>query len=396
MPITFLKASAALLILVLFSITVTKKDVLLSYKEQFLSPYLLSLFSTATTTDKMLMPQANSVTLPLVTLSESTTTANKTSSSRTSSTTVLHTPTTSTAQKGTDIVRTKVYETMVQSSSDNDETYRPAISPCTVPMGYRIGTLDSRFGISKEKLLEEIHFSSTLWGQALGKNLFVYNENGPLTINLIYDERQAKTEQVTSLALEIENSKLVAETLRLTYEQEKIFYIGDGEQLARDSEAFQARQKLYSAKVDMFNAQGGAPRTEYDLMNKELALLKQEVAALEVRRNQLLAFMETINAKVTRYNELVVYANTLIKKSNALGAQKFTEGRFSPSTNTIDIYQYSDLIKLRRVIAHELGHAVGINHTSNAYSIMYASNSATTTVLSVEDIAALRSVCNSN
>jgi predicted Zn-dependent protease len=106
--------------------------------------------------------------------------------------------------------------------------------------------------------------------------------------------------------------------------------------------------------------------------------------------------MDAINANVVKYNEFVVYVNTLIRKSNSLGAKKFTEGRFNPNTNTIDVYQFSDRLKLKRVITHELGHALGINHNENIRSIMYSVNSGTTTMLSKEDMAALKDVCTNN
>lgn len=107
----------------------------------------------------------------------------------------------------------------------------------------------------------------------------------------------------------------------------------------------------------------------------------------------LLSLMESINAKIRRYNEFVAYINTLIKQSNSLGAKKFTEGRFDPNNNTIDIFQYNDTNKLLRVMAHELGHVLGINHNKNVASIMYSMNSATTTELSREDREALQEVC---
>ena len=92
----------------------------------------------------------------------------------------------------------------------------------------------------------------------------------------------------------------------------------------------------------------------------------------------------------------MAYINDLIAKSNAAGGSSFTEGRFTPRTNTIDIYQFNDMNKLRRVLTHELGHVLGINHNENVYSIMFSSNSATTTVLSNEDIEALFEVCPKN
>ncbi len=286
-----------------------------------------------------------------------------------------------------------IYVTMQEGQSDTVESYRPSISPCKMTMGYTIGRFDENFGISRAKFIEEIDAASTLWGNAIGKTLFVYNEKGPLIINLIYDERQARTIDVNNLALEIENSKMAATAIRVTYEQEKDIYIGDGEQLTKDVELFNTRYKIYADKVEMYNKQGGAPADIYNQMNQELQALKKISTDLAARKDVLLAYMENINTKVNRYNELVAYINSLIERSNSLGAKKFTEGRFSPSTNTIDIYQYNDLFKLRRVIAHELGHVLGINHTENMNSIMYAVNSATTTELGEDDLRELFKVC---
>lgn len=291
------------------------------------------------------------------------------------------------------ISKNNLYIAMEEGQSDTDRSYRPSISPCKVTMGYKIGRFDSQFGISQAKFISEVDAAAALWGNQQGKTLFVYNENGPLTINLIYDERQARTDDVNNLALDIDNAKNTADSLKNTYEQEKAIYMGDGEQLTKDTEAFKARYQIYVDQVAMYNSQGGAPREEYDRMTKELETLKQMSKDLTARRDALLVFMETINAKVAKYNELVSYINSLIAKSNSLGARKFTEGRFTPRTNTIDIYQYNDLVKLRRVIAHELGHVIGINHTESMHSIMYAVNTGTSTTLGADDISALRSIC---
>lgn len=286
------------------------------------------------------------------------------------------------------------YVKMKEGASDTDELYLPTISPCKVTMKYKIGRFDTNFGISQSKFIDEINQASNLWGNELGKKLFAYDENGTLTINLIYDERQVQTNNMNILALEIQNSKDAAESLKSLYEQEKEIYLGDGEQLTKDSNTLIARYKIYTDKVTTYNNKGGAPQAEYEAMTQELTYLKTTSTELETRRISLLLYMEKINAKVNHYNELVVYINNLIKESNAAGAKKFTEGRFNPNTNTIDIYQYNDTIKLRRVITHELGHVLGINHNNNVYSIMYSVNSATTTILSEDDISSLMKVCS--
>ncbi len=280
-----------------------------------------------------------------------------------------------------------------EGQSDTDSSYRPAISPCKVTMTYKLGRFDPQFGMTQNKFIEEIDAASSLWGSKLNKTLFKYDPNGSLTINLIYDERQARTDDINNLSLDIENAKTTADSIKKIYEQEKLIYFGDGEQLTKDTEAFKVRYQIYTDKVTMYNSQGGAPQAEYEKLTKELEELRQLSKTLTERRDNLMIYMEAINTKVNRYNELVAYINGLIEKSNSLGAKKFTEGKFTPKTNTIDIYQYTDLIKLRRVIAHELGHVLGINHTESVYSIMYAVNSATTTILDEDDIQELYKVC---
>jgi hypothetical protein len=291
-------------------------------------------------------------------------------------------------------VKTGIYEQLKDGASDNDPTYQPTVSPCTLSMGYKIGSFDNHFGISQNDFIKAVDTSAKLWEDVLDRSLFHYDQNGPLTINLIYDERQARTDDAGYLAIEIQNSKDAAEGIHKTYLEEKATYARSSEELAKQSDAFQVKQTAYEEKVKKYNEQGGAPQAEYAAMMQELATLKEEVTALQAKEKALRTLTETINGEVTHYNELVAYINTLIKKSNSLGAKKFTEGRFTPSTNTIDIYQYNNITKLHRVLAHELGHALGINHNDNVYSIMYAVNSATTTRLTKEDIHSLQDICN--
>ncbi len=294
------------------------------------------------------------------------------------------------------IAKQAVYEQLEESHSDTDESYKPVLSPCVVTMGFKIGVFDTRFGISQDTFIEEIQAGAKVWGEPLSKELFVYNPNGPLTINLIYDERQARTVDLSYLALEIENAKQAAENIRDSYEKEKASYVAQVETFTQDTETFTSKYKLYDDKVLSYNAQGGAPKEEYDKMMLELSSLQKESKTLEERRLALTSTMTTINTKVAKYNEFVIYVNTLIRKSNSLGAKKFTEGRFNPNTNTIDVYQFSDRLKLKRVIIHELGHVLGINHNDNIRSIMYSVNSGTTTFLSKEDKLSLAEACPSN
>ncbi len=288
-----------------------------------------------------------------------------------------------------------VYETLEVHHTDiEDESYRPAISPCITPMGYKVGRFDPQFNLSREKFFQITREAIAVWEEAAGTSLFTHDPtSGTLTLNLIYDERQATTISLGYLALEIENTKLAAENTRTAYEQEKTSYLNDSETFNKEALGFQQKYSNYNERVTTYNDRGGATKEEYDAMMLELDSLKKEADQFETRRVELTKRMEAINAKVKRYNELVNYVNGLIRKSNSIGSRTFTEGRFVPSTNTIDIYQYSDETKLKRVLIHEFGHALGIGHVKNVQSIMYSFNSGTTTSLSVEDKAALEASC---
>jgi hypothetical protein len=387
MFIRIFKALSLVILIGVFYVLIVQRELMLTPRTQSILKPSLLLKKSATSSDQQ-SPQNDSQ------LTQENIASSSLSGDEASTSTIAEVS--QPVKKVDDIPQKEVYVTMQEGHSDTDESYKPAVSPCVTTMGYKIGTFDTHFGIKESVFKEEIDKAQALWGNQIGKTLFSYNANGPLTINLIYDDRQARTDDINNLALEIQNSKDTATALKETYESEKAIYLGDGEQLTKDSDAFKARYDAYMSKVAMYNSQGGAPQDEYNRMTQELASLKEESKQLSARRDNLLVYMDTINAKVNRYNELVVYINSLITKSNSLGAKKFTEGKFTPYTNTIDIYQYTDTVKLHRVLAHELGHVLGINHNDNSRSIMYAVNTATSTELSPEDIQSLLEICPRN
>jgi predicted Zn-dependent protease len=242
-----------------------------------------------------------------------------------------------------------------------------------------------------------INDAASLWNEALGKNLFVYDSTGntsSLKINLVYDERQKKTDDTKLLSAEIENTKQAAEKLQTEYEAMKIDFSTLQETYLNNIEIFNARQKTYNDTVISWNEKGGAPKNEYDTLTLEKESLQKESAKLEQDRATLDAMLVTINAKITKHNDLVLFANKNVAIGNSGANKKFTEGNYNSGTNSITIYQFSDAVKLQRVLAHELGHALGIDHTQNKQSIMYSVNTGTTTTLAKEDMQALNDVCS--
>ncbi len=266
-------------------------------------------------------------------------------------------------------------------------------SQCDSPITYKLGDFDEEFGITKKDFLSSIDIASNLWSKSINKTLFKYNENGDLTINLKYDSRQKTTQ--TNQVLKADTDKLNTSALNikqqyLTLQEE---YTQDEKEYTNLVSQFEINQKSYNDKVTYWNAHNGAPEDIYNALVAEHKKLESDYSLLEQKRTNLNTVVENINNFIHTYNLLVDSANQNINKINESAGKEFEEGIYDPNTNSITIYEFSTDKKLIRVLAHELGHSLGLNHNQNPKSIMYAMNKANNLELTTDDINDLKIKC---
>ncbi len=72
-------------------------------------------------------------------------------------------------------------------------------SVCDQAIHYHVDTVDPKFNLSRDSFSSDVSQAAQIWKDAVGKNLFVYDEKGELSINLIYDERQSLTNQINQM-----------------------------------------------------------------------------------------------------------------------------------------------------------------------------------------------------
>jgi hypothetical protein len=271
-------------------------------------------------------------------------------------------------------------------------------APCSTPILYSIGSFDTRFGVSQTDFLTDLQKAEKIWEGGAGRELFAYDANGPLKINLIYDSRQQNTESLAKIGVVISGDRTSYETLGAKYGALKSEYSAKKQQFDSLLADYNAKKAAYETQVSYWNARGGAPRQEFQNLQAEADALNAEAGQINDMQSGLNDLAHTINVLVGAINEIAKVLNLNAASYNTIGASQgvtFEEGAYiSDITGAhIDIYQFSDQTKLIRVLAHELGHALGLAHVSSTNSIMYYLNEAGNEKLSPQDLAALKKQC---
>ena len=281
------------------------------------------------------------------------------------------------------------------SFSQTRSTNRQA---CLVPISYRIGALDSRFGIGREDFLRAVEEAGNAWEAAAGRKLFRHDTKAALEVNLVYDSRQETTQRLiavrTAVSDKLQEVNVIKGQLRPL--QNKIRALDDS--YSAQLSSYERLQNEYNQSVTQWNAKGGAPEAEHQrLGNQRLALTKQ-AASLEEKRQELNRLADTINELADKHNSLLRRANDEADSFNrsAPSSLQFEEGRYikQGSEERIDIFQFDGETALRIILAHELGHALGIRHNANPSSIMSPLIHADRFALTTDDVAGLKAACS--
>lgn len=276
--------------------------------------------------------------------------------------------------------------------------FRPVRS-CTEPVAYIIGSFDRRFDISQKDFLAALSEAEAVWEKPSGRDLFAYApESGDLTINLIYDYRQEVTEELSEIESGVKQDESDYRVLEVKYFQLKSEYealkkIYDSE-VARLNE----RSAVYEAHVEAWNNSSRINKKQFEALESERLALQEDFAKVKALEDDLNQKVRDLNALVGRLNRLAQSLNLNVDDYNTIGASRgetFAGGIYSSGQEgeKIDIYEFDSRQSLVRILAHELGHALGLEHIEDPQAIMYQLNEGDAGVATVDDLAALKALC---
>ncbi len=278
-------------------------------------------------------------------------------------------------------------------------TLSPDRPGCDAPIPYRIESSDPRFPLDSETFRNGAFEAEAVWERGLGKDLFMYDPGAPLVIRTEFDDRQKMTYEAKDLEKRISTYETEAGKLDREYDAAVSKYEKESAAFKKKADDFNRKLADYNEDVKEWNASGTGTHEEYDALEKRREKLEKE-------EDELVTMSERIDRLAKNANDLAgkldksatdINKNIGIFKERYGEPKPFVQGLYDPSIPSVTVFQFEDRDDLRLVLAHELGHALGIEeHTESESSLMHylmGGQNLEHPALSAEDANAYVAVC---
>ena len=271
------------------------------------------------------------------------------------------------------------------------------LEPCGRPIVYHIAQVDSRFGISTDAFTRAVERAAKVWSDAAGRTLFQRMSDGGIAISAVYDYRQETQKQLEKLGIRLDEGQQSYEEWKSKYDRLRSLYEsrqGEYQVLQRQ---YDTQSKAYDVAVTQAK-KNGVSTAEFEALEARRVALNTLIGRLNAKAQEVRDMADATNAIIATLNDLGQEANQLIdtyRDTQAPLHDEFQAGVYTRDRNgeRVEIFAFDDLADLERLLVHELGHALGLEHLNETGAVMYRLNQSRNEILTDADRLELSRVC---
>lgn len=278
--------------------------------------------------------------------------------------------------------------------------------PCSKPMRYTIGSIDTRFSITKTELEEAVEAAVKTWNSGTNTKLIAKRSGDPvqgdITVQLVYDDRQERTDHEIRFRERIRSQQIRLDRQQLRHDEKRDSF----DQRSRDykitAERTSERLNELNEWVNEKNDNGGFAGSDLEEFTQRKKEVEDAQADVQLRQQELDRLARSINSEMDELNEKFNAHNKLIDQYNDefAGDLRFAKATYQKTSEggVVTVNQFINDKELVLILAHEFGHALGISHLRQPESIMYSQMGAQQLNPSIQltqtDIQAVEQLCN--
>ena len=254
--------------------------------------------------------------------------------------------------------------------------------PCAVPMEWSIGRVDPRFGLTRERALRAARQAASLWEEAADEELFRFSAEAGFPVVFEFDERQAALQARSARVRALEEEEGGVEAERAELEEASRRLEAAGERYQRDLADYDRALRSYQADLERMRRKEEVPPDVRAELERRGAELDERARELRERQRELNRLSDEMRADVQRFNQRVGRLredqSAFVRDFPTVAAESGTydetvttrDGRVVSVDRRIRIFQFAGDEDLVLVLAHELGHALGLGHAREGGAVM--------------------------